>query len=207
MPAPQEQKPSSSQPPNLSSNLLQKLIVFNFIWSILGIFADWTWLSSIPFYLIPFTVICSLYPPLLLIIYIFIKQGKNPPQALLWFTSIGLISYGLMAQLYFPLLMSWKGFNLHDFGSMFWVAAYGLQFFLIRKYLRPLPLTQLTLVMAYFIAINSTHYFYPTFVDFNIYNYPNWLKYTTAIGTISLQIFAILLTWKVAHKNSHRASN
>lgn len=208
MPAAQEQKPSSTKPSiHLSSSVLQKLIVFNLVWSVLGVFADWNWLSSIPFYLIPFTVICSLYPPLLLTIYILLHRGKQPPQVLIWFTSIGIITYGLMAQLYFPLLMSWKGFNLHDFGSMFWVAAYGLQFFLIKKYLRPLPFTQLALVISYFIAINSAHYFYPTFVDFNINNYPDWLKYTTAIGTILLQIFALSLTWKVAHQNSRHPSN
>ncbi|MGL5831066.1 MAG: hypothetical protein ACRCZE_02850 [Candidatus Altimarinota bacterium] len=188
----QEQKPT----------LLQKLIIFNLIWSILGIIADWSWLSYIPFQLIPFTIICSLYPPLLLIIFLLIQKGKNPPQILLWLTSIGIISYGLAAQIYFPLLMSWKGFNLHDFGSMFWVAAYGLQFFLIKKYLRPLPLVQLVIIITYFLIVNSTHYFYPTFIDFILPNYPNWLKYTTAITVISLQILAIFFTWKVAKKNS-----
>lgn len=194
----QGQKPSTK----ISSKYLNILIAFNLLWSVLGIYADWNWLSVIPTFLIPFTIICSLYPPLLLIIFLLDKKNKQFPQALLWLTSIGLVTYGSMAQIYFPLLMTWKGFNLHDFGSMFWVAAYGLQFFLIKKFLRPIPFLQLLIIVIYFVIVNCTHYFYPTFIDFILYGYPLWLKYFTAFATIALQIFATFIIWQIARKNS-----
>lgn len=203
MSAAQGQKP----PVILSQKNLYILIVFNLIWSVLGVYADWNWLSSIPFYLIPFTIICSFYPPLLLIIFLFQKNNKAAPQWILWLTSIGLITYGIFAQIYFPLLMTWKGFNLHDFGSMFWVAAYGLQFFLIKNHLRPLPLLQLLLIIIYFTLVNSAHYFYPTFVDFVLFNYPVWLKYLTAFSVISLQVVALVIIWQIAKKNHKRKSH
>lgn len=196
--AAQGQKPVAP----LSEKTINLLIAFNLLWCILGIYADWNWLNAIPVYLIPFTIICSLYPPLLLIIFLFQKKHQSAPQFILWLTSIGLITYGIFAQVYFPLLMTWKGFNLHDFGSMFWVAAYGLQFFLIKKYLQPLPLLQFLLIIFYFILVNSAHYFYPTFVDFLLFNYPLWLKYLTAFSVISLQITASTIIWQLAKKNS-----
>jgi hypothetical protein len=197
MSAPQVQKPINI----FSPKHLNFLLAFNLTWSVLGLYADWNWLSAIPFYLVPFTVICSLYPALLFIIFFYLKRNFHPPQFILWLTSIGLITYGLAAQIYFPLLMSWRGFNLHDFGSIFWVAAYGLQFFLIRKYLQPIPVAQLLMIISYFIIVNCSHYFYPTFIDFILFNYPLWLKYLTATLVIALQIFAINLIWRTSHKN------
>ncbi len=176
------------------------LIIFNAIWSIAGAFADYAWLSSIPPYLIPLTAICSLYPPLLTIWYIALYRGKNPPN---WFTLlifIGIASYGIIAQIYFPMLMNWVGFNWHDFGSMFWVAAYGLQAFIIFDHLKPMSPLWLAIVIAFFISVDLTHYFYPTFVDFLRPGYPHWMKYTTAATAISIQIATIITALAIIKK-------
>jgi hypothetical protein len=183
-----------------NNSSLKVLIVINLIWSIASIYADWEWLSQIPKELIVFTSICSLYPPLLTIWYSFKYFKKSPPA---WFTLLvffGITSYGILAQFYFPLLMSWVGFNLHDFGSMFWVAFYGLQSLIIFDALRPVKLSALMLIICYFTLVDLTQYFYPTFVDFIRPGYPLWMKYLTVSFAVAVQILTMVLTIKLAKR-------
>lgn len=176
----------------LNKQKLKYLLVLNFTWSILGIYADWQWLSLIPNYLIPFTAICSLYPPLLTLWYFLKLRGKNPPNWLTFWIACGTLSYGLMAQFYFPLLMSWKGLNFHDIASMFWVAVYGFQTLLLAKYLKPVKLLDLLFVTAFFTAANFSHYQLKTFVDLTLPGYPFWLACLTFILIVALQLFSLI---------------
>jgi len=184
------------------TNWLYLLLFFNIIWSVLSAYADFNWLSQVPYYLILFTSICSLYPPLLVIwdlIYIHIK--KVP----IWFTEllfVGLFTYGIAAQIYFPLLMLWHGFNWHDFGSMFWVAAYGLQAFVIKSEIKNLSWKKILPTILFFTSVDITHYFYPTFLDYTLPGYPLALKYFSAFLVVTLQISAIIITLRLSQKNT-----
>ncbi len=173
------------------------LIMINAIWSILGIYADAAWLSRYPWYLMPLTAICSLYPVLLTIIYLFLFFQRHPPVWLARWAFIGCLSYGILAQIYFPLLMSWRGFGWYEFGSMFWVAFYGLQVFLIAKF--TFSNSKLTFLPAFIwlTVANLFHYFWPTFMDFTLPGYPVELKYTTTALAILFQIFAFVLVHKL----------
>lgn len=180
----------------MSKKKLKFLIILNLIWSILGIYADWAWLSSIPLHFVPLTAICSLYPPLLLIWYLLKYYQIRIPQWFTFWIVFGTTSYGLLAQFYFPLLMSWQGINWHDLGSMLWVAVYGFQSLILLKQLRPLRWPDLLPGTLYLLAADATHYFIPTFVDFNIPGYPSWMRSlttTTALTTQTLCFLAILV--------------
>ncbi len=172
----------------MSKQKLKYLILLNLTWSILGIYADWEWLSQVPSYLIPFTAICSLYPPLLTIWYSLKLRGINPPNWLTLWILVGTTTYGILAQIYFPLLMSWKGINFHDIGSMFWVAVYGTQAFILYKYLKPPTRAAIAWVILFYAAVDYSHYFAKTFVDLTLPNYPVWLGTLSATLVIALQL-------------------
>lgn len=180
---------------------LQILIGLNLLWSIIGIYADWPWLNSVPLPLLPFTPICSLYPPLLTIWYLLYKSKKNIPA---WFTAfifVGCISYGILAQIYYPFYMSWIGINFHDVASMFWVAFYGLQAFVIASELKPLKSYQLLLITGYFSFKDFSDYYFKTFVDFLQLNYPIYIMNIVLFSGILIQVSAILLAIKLVKIN------
>lgn len=191
----------------MSKPKLKLLILLNLIWSILGFYADFAWLSEIPAWLIPITCICSLYPPLLTIWYLFRYYQKNIPNWFTFWIVLGTASYGLIAQIYFPLLMSWKGINAHDIGSMVWVAVYGLQSILLFRYLQPLKPLELLPGLIYLFTADTFHYFYPTFVDFLLPNYPSWLRLTTGLTAIIVQIlFALLIVLLLRYRSRRTIS-
>ncbi len=167
---------------------LKIIILINFTWSILGFYADYQWLSMVPTHLIPLTAICSLYPPLLTIWYLLKYFDRKTPEWFTYWLVLGTASYWLAAQFYFPLLMSWKGINFHDIGSMFWVSVYGCQSLLLIKYLKKPSLKTILPGSLYILAADFTQYFALTFVDFTMEGYPVWMKYLTALVAIGLQI-------------------
>ena len=176
----------------LTKQKIKFLFFLYLIWSAIGLYADFAWLNMIPPQLILFTAICSLYPPLLTIWYGLKLFGKNPPNFLTLWIVVGTLAYGVMAQIYFPLLMSWKGINFHDVGSMFWVAVYGYQTIIISRYLTKPTKLEILFVLAYLGTADYCHYALKTFVDFLLPNYPTWLLQTTVITGISLQLAALL---------------
>lgn len=171
----------------MSKQKLKLLILLNLTWTVLGIFADLEWLSMIPHYLIPLTAICSLYPLLLLIWYILKYYDRKIPNWYTFWLVLGTASYGILAQFYFPFLMAWKGINFHDVGSMFWVAVYGFQSLILIRHLKIPSLLTLLPGVIYILAADFTHYFGKTFVDFDIPNYPLWMKNTTGIAALVIQ--------------------
>jgi len=177
----------------MSKKKLKFLIILNLTWSILGIYADLAWLSMVPVSLIPLTAICSLYPPLLLIWYVFKYFNKPIPNWYTFWLILGTASYGLLAQFYFPLLMSWKGINFHDLGSMFWVAAYGFQALIIFPHLKIPSIFIILPGIIYLLLADFTHYFVPTFVDFTLSGYPEWMKITTGLTALFTQITCAII--------------
>lgn len=176
----------------MSKQKLKYLILLNLTWSVLGLYADWAWLSVVPSYLIPFTAICSLYPPLLTIWYIIKYRGGTPPNWLTLWILIGITNYGILAQIYFPLLMSWAGINFHDVGSMFWVAVYGFQALLLYRFLKPPKPLEILWIIAFYSVVDYSHYFLKTFVDLTLPNYPVWLGIFTGLLVVTLQISALI---------------
>ncbi len=146
---------------------------------------DWPWLIRVPPHLVMFAPICSLYPWLLAVWFsLYLWKRKIPA----WFTAFlfaGLFSYGIMAWIYFPLYMSWNGINFHDVGSMFWVAGYALQAFIIASELKKLPLYQFVLIMGYFFFKDYADRYLGTFLDVLLDSYPEHLKtifFTSALA-------------------------
>lgn len=185
---------------SMSKKKLKFLIILNLTWSLLGIYADLAWLSMVPPHLVPLTAICSLYPPLLLIWYCLKYFHRDIPNWYTFWLVIGTASYGLLAQFYFPLLMSWQGISFHDVGSMFWVAVYGLQALIIFPHLKIPSILTVLPGLTYLFLADYHHYFIPTFVDFTLPGYPEWMKYTTGLTALATQIICaiiiILLTKK-----------
>lgn len=172
------------------------LLILNSILTVGSYIADWSWLMAVPRHLILFAPICSLYPLLLLIWFGAWKFGKKIPS---WFTAflvVGLFSYGIMAWIYFPLYMSWRGINFHDVGSIFWVSAYGLQAFTIASELKKLPAYQYVLILSYFLFKDYSDRYLGTFLDHILFpNYPEFLKtlFTTCIVVLHLIGFFLVV--------------
>lgn len=177
-----------------------KLFIFLYLaWSLIGFYADSEWFSMIPSYLVPLTAICSLYPPLLAIWYSLRYFNRPIPQWFTFWIILGTASYGLMAQLYFPLLMSWKGINFHDAGSMFWVAVYGCQAIYLFPYLGKMRWYSVLPGALFILAADLTHYLVPTFVDFNIAGYPLWMKQLTVSAAVLIQIMSLIVIYTYSH--------
>lgn len=175
---------------------LKLLILLNLTWSLIGFYADAAWLSMIPSYLIPLTAICSLYPPLLTIWYVLHYFKREIPSWYTFWVILGTASYGIIAQFYFPLLMSWKGVNFHDVGSMFWVAVYGTQSLVLLPHLKIHSRLSALPGLFYLLAADFTHYFALTFVDFTMDGYPLWMKNLTGIVALIIQFSLLVLFLK-----------
>jgi len=160
---------------------------------------DWPWLIRVPPNLVAFAPICSLYPWLLVAWFALFLWKKKVPS---WFTSfllVGLFSYGIMAWIYFPLYMSWNGLNFHDIGSMFWVAAYALQGFIIASEIKKIPVYQYLLIFAYFFFKDYSDRYLGTFLDVLLDSYPETLKTIFFVSTLTLHSFAAALLFHLAY--------
>ena len=182
------------------------LMVLDATLAIISNIVDWPWLMAVPRQLILFAPICSLYPLLLFIwLGLFYLKKKIPA----WFTTflfMGLVSYGIMAYLYFPAYMSWdgRGLNLHDVGSIFWVTAYAFQASVIASELKRLPWYQYAVIFAYFFFKDYSDRYLGTFLDVFLDNYPENLKLFFSISIVTLHLFAgslvLYLTLRIRKK-------
>ena len=182
----------------LDKKTLPPLIALNFFMAIASNVVDWPWLMSVDWYLMPFAPICSLYPLTLAIWFtVYYFRGKAP-QWLTTFIFIGITSYGVMAYLYFPLLMSWEGFSWWRVGNMFWVTIYALQSLIIATKLRPLKLFQYVPVAGYFFFKDFADRFLGTFIDVRIPGYPEFFKNFFGVAVLLLHCAAIAAAVKIA---------
>jgi len=164
--------------------------------AIASIIVDWPWLVRVPTHLVIFAPICSLYPLLLFIWFALFYFQKKIPAWFTVFVFMGTVSYGLMAQIYFPFYMSWNGINFHDVGSMVWVALYGLQSLIIASEIKKLPLYQYALIFGYFFFKDYSDRYLGTFLDVLLESYPENLK---LIFTVSIAILHILTTFLIRY--------
>lgn len=164
--------------------------------------ADWPWLTSVKWYLMPFAPICSLYPLTLAIWFSLYYMGKKIPGWLTTFIFIGITSYGIMAWLYFPMFMSWDGIKLRTIGNMLWVTVYALQALIIKSHLKKIPVYQYALIFSYFIFKDYADRFLDTFIDLRMENYPQIFITIFWYAIIALHIFALIAAIKIGYKNS-----
>ena len=154
---------------------------------------DWPWLIRVPPLLRPFAPICSLYPLLLTIWFTLTWFHKKIPT---WFTAfifMGIVSYGIMAWIYFPLYMSWSGINFHDVGSIFWVSLYAIQAIILAPHLKKMPLLHYALIFGYFLFKDYADRYLGTFLDILLDSYPENLKFIFSVSIVTLHLAAASL--------------
>ena len=152
--------------------------------------ADWPWLMSVKWYLMPVAPICSLYP-LTLAIWFSLKYFNKKIPA--WFTTfiyVGITSYGIMAYIYYPLFMAWDGVEFRLIGNMVWVTVYALQSFIILSELKILPTYQFVLIMSYFGFKDYADRFLGSFIDILRPDFPENLKNIFWISIMVLHLTA-----------------
>jgi len=152
------------------------LIVLDFFMAIGSNIADWPWLMSVKWYLMPFTPICSLYPLTLAIWFSLYYSGKKIPA---WFTNfifMGIVSYGIMAYVYYPTYMAWDGVQWRLIGNMAWVTVYAMQAFIIVSEVKKIPVYQYLLIFAYFAFKDYSDRYLGSFIDILRPDFPEYLK-------------------------------
>lgn len=179
------------------------LIIIDGFMAVTSNIVDWPWLMSVEWYLMPFTPICSLFPLTLAIwftIYLFRKKVPT------WFTTfifIGIISYGLMAFIYFPLYMNWAGFKWMGVGNMIWVFIYAIQSLIIASEVHSVKKYQFILIITYFVIKDICDRYFGTFIDFRQPGYPVWLMNLLGVSMIIIQGTVFTLTAKLIKKQSN----
>jgi hypothetical protein len=155
--------------------------------------ADWPWIMSVvkdtP-HLLPFMPICSLYPMTLAIWFTLYYFKKRIPGWYTAFIFMGIVSYGLMAWIYYPAYIAWDGMQWRLYGNMAWVSIYALQSFIIASELKKLPWYQYSLIFAYFGFKDYADRYLGTFIDVRRTDFPEDLKITLWAVIITLHILA-----------------
>ncbi len=170
------------------------IIFLDLVMSIGSLTVDWPWLMRVDWSVKIFAPICSLYPLLLLTWFTLYYLGKKIPT---WFTSfifVGIVSYGLMAWIFYPAYMTWKGFDLISFGNALWVTVYALQAFIIKSELKKMPWYKYAVIFAYFLMKDYSDRYLGSFWE-SIDTYPQTLQILlpASMLTIHIGVFAIIL--------------
>lgn len=178
------------------------LIGLDLIMAIASNIVDWPWMMSVDWYLRPFAPICSLFPGALavwFIIYLFKKRVSS------WFTAfifIGVISYGIMAQIYYPIYMNVFEFDWRLPGNMLWVAIYASQSFIIASELKPVKLYQFGLIIAYYLFKDYSDRYLGSFIDGLRPGFPEALKDFFGLGILVLHMGMFTATaWLTRRKH------
>lgn len=177
----------------MNKKIVLILIVLDLFWCIAALIYDLPAIKSIPFYSWPFIAICPIFPLLLAIVWYKKVLRRNTNSYLIAFAAIPSAAYFIGALIYYPTLMSANGFNWLNFGSIFWVAFYGLQGFylLIANKLSKIPqlLAILFLVISFIIQ-----YIYRTFGYLNLAGLSNqviMIIYTFTLINLMIYIFVL----------------
>ncbi len=164
--------------------LLWLLIALDLFWTVAATIYDWPKIVATPWHLLLFMPICPIYPLLLAIAYLWSWYRRRIPAPLAVFAFLGSLSYGLMAYIFYPLMMSWVGWDWLMVGNMLWVTFYALQVFLLLPYLR--------LSYGGILAISS-YFFLKDFLDFTALRFSYFITATTPPHIKLHSFIAILL--------------
>lgn len=181
----------------LSPRIVRLLIGLNLFLAIASNWYDFQEWSLLPWYLWPFLPICPLYPALLTVWWLFYYFKKRPHTAFTAFIWIGTVSYGLMAYIYYPIHMSFNGFDWFEVGNILWVTIYASQSIVLFEHLRKTSLLSVTPVFLYFLTKDFTDRFLGTFS--NVYRdaepFPVWLMnlFFGAVVVVHVMVFYLYL--------------
>ncbi len=153
---------------------LKILIGLNIFMAIASNIVDYPWLASVKWYLLPLTPICSLYPLTLAIWFTIYRQKKTVPPWYTTFILMGIIGYGIMAQVYYPFYMSWDGVTWRYIGNMIWVAIYASQALTLKSEIKKIPPIQYLLIFGYFALKDYADRYLGTFLDILRPDFPQW---------------------------------
>lgn len=185
---------------------LMFLIGLDLMLAIASNVVDWPWLMSVDWYLRPFAPICSLFPGALAVWFIiYRKKGRVAP----WFTAfifVGLISYGIMAQVYFPYYISQMGFNWRLPGNMLWVALYASQIFIIASEIRPMKTYQFGVIVVYYLFKDYSDRFLGSFIDAQTLGFPELAKNIFFGMMVLMHVvgFALVMKLSLRHHQQER---
>lgn len=177
------------------------LIGLDVLMAIASNIVDWPWLMSVPWYLRPFAPICSMFPLTLAIWFSLYYIRRRVPA---WFTSfifIGIISYGVMAYIYYPLYMTIIDFHWRLPGNMLWVTIYALQSLIIVSELRPVKIYQFALIISYYLFKDYSDRYLGSFIDTLQPGFPEYLKNIFGLSIVTLHLGAFTFTgWLMRKK-------
>jgi hypothetical protein len=156
---------------------------------------DWPVLITIKWYLLPLAPICSLYPLTLAIWFILYYYRKKIPAWYTTFIFVGIVSYGFMAYIYYPMYMAWDGINLRMIGNMIWVTFYALQSFIIASELKKATILQYIIIATYFAGKDYSDRFLGSFPGIIKGDFPEQLKNIFLISMVLLHIVAFTLAF------------
>lgn len=169
-----------------SKRLLWILILLDVGMAITAFTVDFSDFSVVPWYLWVFVPICPLWPALLTVNFLTFKRTGRFWNPLLHFTAIGIISYGIMAYIFYPTYMLTHGFAWYELGNVFWVTLYASQIFLIWPFLKKIPVWWYLLFALYFIPKDILDRFGPTF------SYQRFGDFTDGVSNFLFLSIAIL---------------
>jgi hypothetical protein len=167
---------------------LLALICLDAFLAVGSLIADWPWLAMIKWYLLPLAPICSIYPLSLAVWFSLYYFGKKIP---VWYTTfifVGIVSYGIMAYIYYPAFIALVGPEFRLIGNMFWVTAYALQSFIISSELKKMPWIHYLGIAAYFGLKDYADRWLGSFVDILRSDFPEPLKNILFISIVILHI-------------------
>lgn len=134
----------------------------DFAWALMALVYDAPKLSQISWFLWPLVLICPLFPFLLGLVWLKVTNGKEVNQFLICFAAIPSAVFGVLALLFYPMLMINEGFSLLGMGQIFWVLFYGVQgWYLIARYKIKPP--AVIAVNVYLIVKTTLDYYFLSF--------------------------------------------
>lgn len=145
------------------------IVSLDLIWSILALAYDLSKLGEIYWYLWPLVLICPVFPFLLALVFIKITRKKPINQFLIAFAAIPSAVFGLLAVLFYPMLMYNLGFDILGLGQILWVLFYGLQgWYLI--FTKRIKLSAVVIVNLYLLVKMTLDYKFLSFgyLDLNL---------------------------------------
>ena len=138
------------------------LIILDIFWFSAALWVDFPKLITIPIWAWAFVIICPIYPLLLAIVWGQKYKDKKPNNYILSFAAIPSALFGILALIYYPLIMHTTGFNWNVFGQIFWVAFYSAQgwYLLFREKFR---IMSVIIVLIYLFTKFTIDYLTKTF--------------------------------------------
>lgn len=160
---------------------------------------DYPKLLTIPTWAWVFVTICPIYPLLLAIVWRQKYGGKKPNNYILSFAAIPSALFGVLALIYYPLIMRTIGFNWNDFGQIFWVLFYSAQgWYLLRnEKFRTLPVI---IVLLYLFAKFTVDFLTKTFGYLEVGRLSQQLLLTIFIVAMITPLFIIFLKLRSTEK-------